>query len=153
MSRLLECATTAAPLPLLVLPPEREDSEPLETPMAFSTPNRLLSFAEVERSWISPPDFFAMWSFHSAPSSNGSMRASSTPTSWKAVLPLSFRGGDKEVETALVGFEGMTAVKSRSGGDDWSINKTFIQGEGSAMRVPPPISSAPFPNALLALAS
>jgi len=43
-------------------------------------------------------------------------------------------GGNKEVETALIGFEGVTAV-SLLLGDDWSINKTFIQAEGTAMRI------------------
>jgi CRP-like cAMP-binding protein len=43
-------------------------------------------------------------------------------------------GGNKEVETALIGFEGVTAV-SLLMGDDWSINKTFIQAEGTAMRI------------------
>lgn len=43
-------------------------------------------------------------------------------------------GGKKEVETALVGFEGMTAISSVLG-DDLSINKTFIQAEGRAMRI------------------
>ncbi|WP_428663838.1 Crp/Fnr family transcriptional regulator [Reyranella sp.] len=43
-------------------------------------------------------------------------------------------GKDREVETALIGFEGMTAVNLLLG-DDHSINKTFIQAEGSAMRI------------------
>lgn len=43
-------------------------------------------------------------------------------------------GGDKEVETALIGFEGVTAV-SLVLGDDRSINKTFIQAEGAAMQI------------------
>jgi CRP-like cAMP-binding protein len=43
-------------------------------------------------------------------------------------------GDAKEVETALIGFEGVTAV-SLLLGDERSINKTFIQAEGAAMRV------------------
>jgi len=43
-------------------------------------------------------------------------------------------GKDKEVETALIGYEGMTAVNLLLG-DDHSINKTFVQAEGSAMRM------------------
>ena len=43
-------------------------------------------------------------------------------------------GGGKGVETALVGFEGMTAV-SLVLGDDRSSHKTVIGGEGAAMRI------------------
>ncbi|MCW5734900.1 MAG: Crp/Fnr family transcriptional regulator [Enhydrobacter sp.] len=43
-------------------------------------------------------------------------------------------GGKKEVETALVGFEGMTAISAVMG-DDRAINKTFIQAEGTALRI------------------
>jgi CRP-like cAMP-binding protein len=46
-------------------------------------------------------------------------------------------GGDTVVETALIGFEGMTGT-SLLVGDDRSINLTLVRAAGSAMRLPVP---------------
>jgi len=101
--------------------------------MAVASPNRLLSSLKSEEFDLLAPSLIRVklpLGTILAPAHARLEHAYFMESGFASVVA----GDDKEVETALIGFEGMTAV-SLVLGDDRSINKTFIQGEGSAMRI------------------
>lgn len=101
--------------------------------MTISTPNRLLSALRAEELELLAP------SLERVPLPLGTVlervdtrveHAYFVESGFASVVAGEGRG----VETALIGFEGMTAVNLVLG-DDMAINKTFVQGEGMALRI------------------